>query len=1501
MSRNVFKPRGKVRKYEAGAGVATIKNVPIIATVMDNIDPTNSGKLFVFPSESFDKASQDRDTWIPVRRLHTFFGSVRPTASPTEETDDNGNVTSSEYGQYITNPSSYGQWNAPPDIGTKVICIFVNGDLNYGFYIGAVPDPDELQMIPAIGSSDNIIANEGEAQSYGGATTLPVTNINTNNKDIADSPDYLTAAKPIHSYAASIMQQQGILRDRIRGPIGSSASREATSRVGWGVSTPGRPIYEGGFTDGGANSLASKINKKESGDTEDDFNTSMRVVARRGGHSLVMDDGDIIGRDQLIRLRTALGHQILMSDDGQVLMLLHSNGQSYIELGKEGTVDVFSTNSINLRTQGDLNLHADNMVNIHAGKDVNINAQENMIFNSVKKFKQSVGDVYELHGLQNLLFKSDQNIAMEAAGKWSGKASGEAYINGSKVHLNDGEAGVTPVAVEPIAIIKHPDTLFDSTVGWAGAPGKLDSITSRAPAHYPWLMAGQGVDVNVDPSADAQLPAAAPSNVSDLIDDAAANASVPGLSTATVSSVPEVGAVSKAVDKGATTSLLGGMATLAAAGPGAAATVATNLAGATQYVDNVTGVRTAAIGSFAQTPTQLSAGGILKPGADIMVNTLIKAGKAKDPYTGAFTDAAVRTVMPNNIFTGKGGVNSYDNLISSTTAQSKSIVTNLQKAQTGLTKNRTITGNEGYGALTGIVSAAASSPDLNAGINNVKRVANGYAPAGNNSTNNLNAIKKAVSQGTASAIKAQFTGPSGGVAASLASITDSVLSTATGSANFSNSLDTKLGPVASAFKTITKTFVPMTANVPQNLSALAGNLRSATSGGSVSALARNSVVMVDAANQVQRGLAPGLAAAAASGISNLPGGSAIAGMTVDSSDILRSVNKNPLVPGMAGSSGLISQVSSKLATKAFSGVDVGNSSNAVTGLLSGVGNVDGLADNFIQSRVTALGTGAAGLGDVAVGVVSALKSLTGSSGDNAKTPTIGINTFNRSKLTTLINNTIGPTQVPRPNLLGQIARADVNKAMGLSIFNDILLSKRKEIIALDETLATAQSAYSVALASYPEGDARIATAKAAYDSAVTALQTAVTAYDTATGTIPSVPNAGAATTDTAAAIAKIATVLNTLQNTAKNDANQTYGSSETTAADAAAVQNAILNATGVYAEGTSPGEGWTNEWFNAPGYNAYNPETFNFSGYANSTVGSGSETQNIVTPNDFSQKGVVINLNQETGYLGGGNWSWNYTGGVGNAATPGSSLSDETGWNYGDGLGDNPYTNADNATAPGYWVYNGTQFVWVVGPVSDRNPYEPKTYENVQEGGADVEENTVENITGPSDDNTNPSPGGAGCVVLESYIPAVESTVINSRLIEQAWQLRTDHNISLGKGDASLETYMGKVVFNYIELQPCVRLLTKSGVSLVCSTTAPIFTKDLEFVDAPNLIRKEVACMKNDETFWDEIVSIEDVGEKFVAVINAGDTAFWAGETNEAYMLHHNVINDDLGSGYKKK
>ena len=112
------------------------------------------------------------------------------------------------------------------------------------------------------------------------------------------------------------------------------------------------------------------------------------------------------------------------------------------------------------------------------------------------------------------------------------------------------------------------------------------------------------------------------------------------------------------------------------------------------------------------------------------------------------------------------------------------------------------------------------------------------------------------------------------------------------------------------------------------------------------------------------------------------------------------------------------------------------------------------------------------------------------------------------------------------------------------------------------------------------------------------------------------------------------------------------------------------------------------------------------------------------------------------------------------------------------------------------------------------------------------------------------------------------------------------------------------MVFNVVDWQPCVRIETAQGISLMCSTTAPILTKESEFVDAPDLMNKQILCMKDNVAFWDEVVSIESIGDRFVSVINAGDTAFWAGEQDGSYILHHNVIfrsTVDGGTTYKKK
>jgi hypothetical protein len=159
--------------------------------------------------------------------------------------------------------------------------------------------------------------------------------------------------------------------------------------------------------------------------------------------------------------------------------------------------------------------------------------------------------------------------------------------------------------------------------------------------------------------------------------------------------------------------------------------------------------------------------------------------------------------------------------------------------------------------------------------------------------------------------------------------------------------------------------------------------------------------------------------------------------------------------------------------------------------------------------------------------------------------------------------------------------------------------------------------------------------------------------------------------------------------------------------------------------------------------------------------------------------------------------------------------------------------------------------------------------------------------------------GGGGCVALESFVPLVETEQKhNGREITKAWMLESGMKISLGTD--SLEIVDGNVVKTLNDYQPCVRISTADGIALVCSTTAPILTKDKGFIPATEVYGKRVAVMRNGRTWYDEVVGLEDVGMKFVRVIDAGNNSFWAGERPGAFILHHNVpINDNLN--YDKK
>jgi len=492
MADNVIRSRGRPGNFKSNRGGIPNEPGPWIGTVMNNHDPARIGRVQVYIPEFGDGDMNDSATWRTVRYMSPFFGNT-PHAGTSEGTG------SSIEG----NPNSYGMWFTVPDKGVQVLCFFVGGDANQGYYMGCIPDPDYMHMVPAVGASSNYVLDEGnaaQAQKFANAPRLPVAEINAENNEIRENPESFNQPRPVHTPTAASMYQQGVINDKVRGPVGSSAYRESPSNV-FGISTPGRPVYASGITE---YNIQQSFDEPGAVTKED-----LKVVGRRGGHSFIMDDGDVTGNDQLIRIRTAKGHQITMSDDGNSMHIMHSNGSTWIEFGQEGTLDIYATNSINLRTEGDLNLHADQDLNLYAGRGLNMFGKEYANIESPKMLSLFGEEKLSVGSKKMLSVLSDGTIAIDGTTTIGINSAGPTVVNGSTVELNTRKAAAGVPANRPVrtklADVSHTDE------GWISAPDELSSICSRAPTHEPF--AGHNLGVEMTKTYDSAPSTAASAKV----------------------------------------------------------------------------------------------------------------------------------------------------------------------------------------------------------------------------------------------------------------------------------------------------------------------------------------------------------------------------------------------------------------------------------------------------------------------------------------------------------------------------------------------------------------------------------------------------------------------------------------------------------------------------------------------------------------------------------------------------------------------------------------------------------------------------------------------------------------------------------------------------------------------------------------------------------------------------------------------------------------------------
>lgn len=461
-------------KYDAATYLGIVK---------DNTDPARSGRLRVWiPDMSGDE--NNPLNWRTVSYASPYFGS---TYQP--DTSKNNSYEGVQH--------TYGMWMVPPDRGNQVLCTFVAGDPDRGYWFACVNPTLSHYMVPGIAAGNKVdasLASDSVKPSLLPNSvppqSLPVAEFNENAPD-AMNENFARNSKPIHEFQANVLFTQGLDRDNIRGAISSSSQRETPSHV-FGISTPGRAFGNDPADDP---EYQKKLNSGTLTDKELD------VRSRKGGHQFVMDDGDVNGKDQLVRLRTAGGHQVLMNDSEGILYIANDEGSVWVEFSPTGHLHFYSAGGYNVRTEGDLNLHAGRNINMQAESEVNISGSTALNLNSAK---------VNLSGTESaLVYGATVDVGSSGAITVSGGTttiggSSSVTIAGSKIALNSGSGG-TSIGAKIVQPKLHNDTTFDDkTQLWMPIPQATNSIVSVLPSHEPWVRSG----TPATPAAQRQITSA---------------------------------------------------------------------------------------------------------------------------------------------------------------------------------------------------------------------------------------------------------------------------------------------------------------------------------------------------------------------------------------------------------------------------------------------------------------------------------------------------------------------------------------------------------------------------------------------------------------------------------------------------------------------------------------------------------------------------------------------------------------------------------------------------------------------------------------------------------------------------------------------------------------------------------------------------------------------------------------------------------------------------------
>ena len=485
MTNLVNKNTGKSKRTSSKAvDTDDWKGGPFEAEVVNHLDTTYMGGLEVriLSKSGSGNAIDTPGETVPVRYLSPFYGVTA-----------NKGITKNSGHQ--NTQKSYGMWFVPPDIGSRVLVLFAEG--GQGYWIGCIQDDYMNMMLP--GGTPATTYNDSD-----GGRALPVAEYNKKTEE-GTGKDPTKYVKPTNTVAVDILKEQGLDSCRTRGLSTSSARRELPSMV-FGISTPGPPDRSGPKVQYGGDFAAIDVPHN-----------------RLGGSSIVFDDGDCtlqrkthakdgppeyanvdagehgdptIPHNEMIRLRTRTGHQIMMHNSEDLIYICNSRGTAWIELTSNGKIDIFTADDFSVHSEGNINFKSDKSIHFDADEEIHMRSGESFFQYSAEDFHILVdgdgklttkGDFdqksssIKVTAESNMDYKSS-SLKVTAESKMDYKSSRIIVTGSDVVHINGpqaakaDEADESDEAIEPPRIPEHEPWDEHENLHGGGAPDIPDTF-----------------------------------------------------------------------------------------------------------------------------------------------------------------------------------------------------------------------------------------------------------------------------------------------------------------------------------------------------------------------------------------------------------------------------------------------------------------------------------------------------------------------------------------------------------------------------------------------------------------------------------------------------------------------------------------------------------------------------------------------------------------------------------------------------------------------------------------------------------------------------------------------------------------------------------------------------------------------------------------------------------------------------------------------------------------